>query len=234
LSCGFDPAIGAFYVLNEFQAKKTSDGSLDFFHPLINQALADAVSAILADGMVVAGSPQVAALERVLEKVLNTRIMRGVLAAAAEGGVLPEEEGWGWDTDTIALGRWARLLNIINLILSLTGDTPQNQLLFRVVSDEELAVTIASQGLVPDINNFGKEVWLYMGDARWFAELNINRAMNRTIIQMAVSPATLSLGTQGSDIGHTFWHFDNSVLEAVNASIRAHGGIVLRDRYKAE
>jgi len=48
-----------------------------------------------------------------------------------------------------------------------------------------------------DQNNFGKELWMDITDARWFANVNINQGMNRTIIQMKVSVPTLGQGYVG-------------------------------------
>jgi len=118
--------------------------------------------------------------------------------------------------------------------LSLSGSSEQGQYLFRVVNDAELAVTLGTQGLVADPNNFGKELWFTIDDARWYANTNINQGMNRTIIQVQVSTATLSSGWKGSDIGHNFIHFENNVLPGVNQDIRAHGGVMTRDRYQAK
>lgn len=122
--------------------------------------------------------------------------------------------------------------NLLTSVLSLRGSSSDDVFLFRVVSDAELAASLIEQGLVADRNNFGKEVWLNIQDARWFAELPLHAGENRTIIQMRISPASLDLGRRGSDIGHTFWHFDNSVLPVLNPDIRGHGGIVTRDVYK--
>ncbi|MCB1707602.1 MAG: hypothetical protein KDI10_02550, partial [Halioglobus sp.] len=60
-----------------------------------------------------------------------------------------------------------------------------------------------------------------------------NQMMDRSIIYMRVALEVLQLGTQGSDIGHPFWHFDNSVLDQVNSSIAEHGGITVLESFTA-
>ncbi|WP_240687499.1 RHS repeat-associated core domain-containing protein [Alcanivorax sp. 24] len=154
----------------------------------------------------------------------------------AAGGEAPTAPG-GFGSLGKGLSNGIRLIAArLNLALSMVGlrsDTPQSQYIFRVVSDQELSLTVEMQGLVPDPNNYGKGVWLNIEDARWFANVNINQSINRSIVQMQIGKETIGLGHPVSDAGHGFIHFRNEVLPVVNSDIIRHGGVRVRERYDA-
>src|SRR5690606_39566355 len=124
------------------------------------------------------------------------------------------------------------LVNPFAAALGLRSSTPEGVYLYRVVHDAELAITIATNGLAPDPHNYGKGTWLNIEDARWYAESPITKGMNRTILEMMVSPASLGLGTPVVDAGHPFIHFRNEVLPVLNSDIRRQGGIRVRESYR--
>jgi len=117
-------------------------------------------------------------------------------AATAPGGVAVDEGVGPW------FGASARrLLGIFGMVLSLSGDTPQYQDIYRAVDPAELAHLSASGDYGFSPNKSGKYFALTLNGAYDFAEHPFNASMNLTVTQTTVPKTVLREGFFFKDPG---------------------------------
>lgn len=183
--------LGEWYI---YETRQVADYSS--FNPLAVR-YSKIYDEILERGEVLAGSSAATELSNILEELFGIQYMSGVLEAPGE--VLPEEE----DIEPARIP-WFRLLrwsNVFAWTTELTGSTPRNKPIYRVVDDQELASVRSSHSFSFGPSGFEvKQFWTNIIDGDWFATEGLRDisggAVNnhRTLLEVWVSPETISAG----------------------------------------